>query len=352
MPRLNGLPSPDARGDDLSMDSDEEGIVVDDLLAGGLGHLVATASRHGGYLQGWVDFNGDSDFDDPGERIITNELLLPGPNDLFFPTTSTIEADRVFARFRYGEYGIDSVTGAALIGEVEDYELNKVAPVIVVLNGPDFDDDGDVDGFDFLSWQRGFGMVDVAIAADGDSNNDNNVDGVDFADWSAEFGSTGPLASTQAAPGSGDFDEDGDTDGFDLLAWQIGFGSVDPSVSDGDGDESHSVDSTDLAIWSAGFGEQSEGSPLAATASNSSQSESPSIPVAEQSPALSSSEVALRSTTTENPVVSSNTVAIVSPNSAKTVIAPANTATLAGDTSRDDTRPAALASVGQNNFGT
>ncbi len=64
----------------------------------------------------------------------------------------------------------------------------------------DFDGDGDVDGRDFLAWQRGFGTPN-AVRADGDSDNDADVDGSDLAAWQGQYGATGlgPLAAAVTA---------------------------------------------------------------------------------------------------------------------------------------------------------
>ena len=51
----------------------------------------------------------------------------------------------------------------------------------------DFDSDGDVDGADFLAWQRGSGILDAALI-DGDSDGDNDVDASDLAAWQVSFG--------------------------------------------------------------------------------------------------------------------------------------------------------------------
>jgi len=61
----------------------------------------------------------------------------------------------------------------------------------------DFDADGDVDGQDFLVWQREFGTSGPGHPADG--NKDGVVDAADFVVWSDDFGS---LANSQmlAAP--------------------------------------------------------------------------------------------------------------------------------------------------------
>ncbi len=45
----------------------------------------------------------------------------------------------------------------------------------------DFDEDGDADGADFLSWQRGFRTLVGATHADGDTNGDGDVDADDLA---------------------------------------------------------------------------------------------------------------------------------------------------------------------------
>jgi hypothetical protein len=59
------------------------------------------------------------------------------------------------------------------------------------LNEPDsadFDGDGDVDGRDFLAWQRGFGTSDAG-KQHGDADNDGIVDGADLGVWQDQYGS-------------------------------------------------------------------------------------------------------------------------------------------------------------------
>ena len=52
----------------------------------------------------------------------------------------------------------------------------------------DSDVDGDVDGTDFLIWQRGFGLL-PALKPDGDIDGDKDVDDADLAIWAQQFGS-------------------------------------------------------------------------------------------------------------------------------------------------------------------
>ncbi len=52
----------------------------------------------------------------------------------------------------------------------------------------DFDQDQDVDGSDFLRWQRGFGTTSGALLANGNSDDDGDVDASDLAVWQASYG--------------------------------------------------------------------------------------------------------------------------------------------------------------------
>ena len=54
-----------------------------------------------------------------------------------------------------------------------------------VVTTPDFDNDLDVDGIDFLTWQRGESPIPLGAS--------------DFADWESQFGSTLPAVATEAA---------------------------------------------------------------------------------------------------------------------------------------------------------
>ncbi|TWU23515.1 dockerin type I domain-containing protein [Bythopirellula polymerisocia] len=64
----------------------------------------------------------------------------------------------------------------------------------------DFDGDGDVDGRDFLIWQRGFGLTGQTSNSNGDANGNGTVDGVDLADWQAKYGGAPLVAAVAAVP--------------------------------------------------------------------------------------------------------------------------------------------------------
>jgi len=62
----------------------------------------------------------------------------------------------------------------------------------------DFDGDNDVDGADFLTWQRGFGIAAGATPSQGDANLDGAIDAQDFEVWQAQFGDV--TATSAAVP--------------------------------------------------------------------------------------------------------------------------------------------------------
>ena len=127
----DGLASPSADGDDQSDTDDEDGVggLVRDLQAGtGIfnAHLATpitvTASRIG-YLDAWIDFKGDGDWDDPGEQIFASQLLSVGDNELTVNTPDNASTGTTYARFRFSLTGNLTPSGVAAEGEVEDYEI-------------------------------------------------------------------------------------------------------------------------------------------------------------------------------------------------------------------------------------
>jgi spore coat protein CotH len=70
--------------------------------------------------------------------------------------------------------------------------------VVPTPGSADFDADGDVDGGDFLRWQRGLGKP-AAVAGDGDADLDADVDGIDLAIWRNQFGASAAAAAESAS---------------------------------------------------------------------------------------------------------------------------------------------------------
>ncbi|QEG37543.1 PEP-CTERM sorting domain-containing protein [Bythopirellula goksoeyrii] len=76
----------------------------------------------------------------------------------------------------------------------------RLVDIVAPTGDADFDGDGNVDGKDFLTWQRNSGLIGGATLADGDANNDQNVDGIDLGIWQGQYGNTSPLVSATAVP--------------------------------------------------------------------------------------------------------------------------------------------------------
>jgi hypothetical protein len=184
----------DALGDDATGLDDEDGVAFGVLRDDSTSlEISVTASTNGGWLQAWFDWNEDGFFD-ASERVFDDQLLAVGVNTFTVNVPTGVLTDGiVYARFRYGEQDVDSPFGPALRGEVEDYALTVEStapdPGVSIVNGPDFDGDGDVDGRDFLAWQRGAHITSGATAADGDANNDGRVDSADLQMWQRDYGS-------------------------------------------------------------------------------------------------------------------------------------------------------------------
>ncbi|MEM8944896.1 MAG: choice-of-anchor Q domain-containing protein [Planctomycetota bacterium] len=129
-----------------------------------------------------------------GSKTLTH-ALMPGSPALDAGDPSIVfnasEFDQRGAPFSRVEDG-DLTAGARI--DVGAYEAQSPPSA-------DFDQDGDVDGFDFLSWQRGFGTTTGALLADGNSDDDEDVDASDLAVWTTTYGqSAAPLQSSVAAP--------------------------------------------------------------------------------------------------------------------------------------------------------
>ncbi len=137
----DGQPTAGADGDDGSGTvDDEDGVTLPLLTASGAGSTTASvevdlqkAAATANYLDAWIDFNQDGDWNDAGEQVFTSynlgtasgvqTLTITVPQD----TGSNIVYGSTYARFRLSSTGGLAPTGAASNGEVEDYVVT-VAP--------------------------------------------------------------------------------------------------------------------------------------------------------------------------------------------------------------------------------
>lgn len=142
----DGQPHSAALGDDLDGNNDDDGVTLTSAMHPGRMATCRVVASAPGILNAWIDFNGDSDWNDPYEQIFVNELLSAGVNNLsFFVAPDAIPADQsapAFARFRFSTEKNLQPWGEAPDGEVEDYALTVEAlPEFV-----DFGDAPDIEG--------------------------------------------------------------------------------------------------------------------------------------------------------------------------------------------------------------
>jgi len=120
----DGRPSSSATGDDTNGSDDEDGVTFASALwPSEIATVQVTASTFG-YLNAWVDFDGDGDFDGTTEQIFADKLLSAGLNDLTFRVPAGAAIGDTYARFRFNTRGLLTFEGLADDGEVEDYKIS------------------------------------------------------------------------------------------------------------------------------------------------------------------------------------------------------------------------------------
>jgi subtilisin family serine protease len=110
--------------DDNTNADDEDGVrVIVPFAPGATGTLEVTVSNGdnaAGFLNAWIDFNGNGIWDD-SEQIATDLLLGPGVHNIDVAVPASANTGITYGRFRYSSQSGLAPTGAALSGEVEDH---------------------------------------------------------------------------------------------------------------------------------------------------------------------------------------------------------------------------------------
>ena len=144
---FDGQPDGTATGDDVSNLSDEDGVAFTAITPGTWSTVYITPSVDG-YINAWMDFNADGDWDDIGERIFTDYAVFSALINActfqvpFYASPATSS----FARFRYTTYVTAppmNYTGQEADGEVEDYMVYITEnPAIKWVQMPDLEPNG------------------------------------------------------------------------------------------------------------------------------------------------------------------------------------------------------------------
>lgn len=127
----DGQPNVLATGDDINGGlNDEDGVAFVGNLIPAQAYNFQLFASVAGFLNAWVDFNGDGSWAQAGDQVCTNLLLSAGNNTVTIqvPTTATWGVT-AFARFRFTTAANSlGYVGQAADGEVEDYAL-RVEPM-------------------------------------------------------------------------------------------------------------------------------------------------------------------------------------------------------------------------------
>jgi hypothetical protein len=148
----DGQPSADALGDDNNglldplngVIDDEDGVTLARPLARSAANLINVTATNltskPAYIHAWIDLNGDGDFTDSGEKIVSNAELaagLSGTQTVSIPALGGAKLVNgkleTFVRVRLSQDRDLGPTGLSASGEVEDYAVTVVdTPQIAV----------------------------------------------------------------------------------------------------------------------------------------------------------------------------------------------------------------------------
>jgi endonuclease I len=113
-----------------------------------------------------------------------NSSALPAGASLSFDAAFDTSTVGSFAATYTLNFSDENLPGASSLGSLTLNFMGSVEQAVV--NTADFDGDGDVDGRDFLTWQRGFGTG--TTLQTGDANGSGTVDEADLLVWQAQYG--------------------------------------------------------------------------------------------------------------------------------------------------------------------
>lgn len=207
----------DTNSDGDALDTAEKSMLLADvgesfgLLADSSGGLYISSFNDDTIYRA-TDQNADGDFLDIAEVLVYADDVYGGLNDPWDLTAYAAGGFLLADRDDMEVLWVRDVNGdgdALDLGEVTVFAdgINggpvDIVALPVLVSDADFDSDGDVDGFDFLTWQRGYSLTAQIDNSHGDANFDGTVNGGDLDVWETQYGNTPPLAATVSVPEPG-----------------------------------------------------------------------------------------------------------------------------------------------------
>jgi ELWxxDGT repeat protein len=119
----NGQPTANADGDDLDGSNDDDGVVFTSgfNLANPATFDVTLSAA--GYLNVWIDWDANGDWDDFADLAIFKQFLGAGTHSLSVAVPGSATTGTTYARFRVDSTGAPFPRGILFDGEVEDYQI-------------------------------------------------------------------------------------------------------------------------------------------------------------------------------------------------------------------------------------
>jgi hypothetical protein len=116
----DGHPDSAAMGDDNNNIDDEDGAFIPGLQQGKTAMIEIVVGGGGGYVDAWIDWNGNHLWEHPQEQIHAGHLP-DGTHAISVLVPDASITGQTFARFRISSAGGLPPAGSAPDGEVEDY---------------------------------------------------------------------------------------------------------------------------------------------------------------------------------------------------------------------------------------
>ncbi|MBN1394825.1 MAG: pre-peptidase C-terminal domain-containing protein, partial [Pirellulales bacterium] len=163
------------------------------LIPGRSADLAFTVTNETGldaYLNAWIDFNGDGDWNDAGEQIAADYLVSDGGNTLTIGVPIDAKVGYTYARFRLSTVTGLSYAGRAADGEVEDYRIS-ILPVPGEIHGTKWND-LDENGIKGAAEEGLEGWTIYIDANDNGALDDGELSTVTAADGSYAFADLAP----------------------------------------------------------------------------------------------------------------------------------------------------------------
>ncbi len=115
--------------DALPSDPNDDGVsFLNELVPSGRTPVEIVVSTEG-FIDAWVDVDGDGRFDEPRDRVLSSVAVTRGSNTLRVPIPADAQLGATWSRFRFSTQGGLNATGRANDGEVEDYAIT-IADVV------------------------------------------------------------------------------------------------------------------------------------------------------------------------------------------------------------------------------